>query len=326
MIKRNLFALSIRMGKRINIMILDRVSYGRLVDNLNDGLYIVDSHRIIQYWNKAAQRISGYTADEVIGRSCSDNILTQVDGDGKSLCRELCPLAMTISDGEAREAEVYLHHKDGHRVPVAVRTSTLTDENDNVIGGVELFTDISILKSIELRIKELEKMALLDNLTKLANRNYIEKELCVRFEEKKRFGVPFGILFMDIDHFKIINDTYGHDDGDRVLKLVADTLVRNSRPFDVIGRWGGEEFIGIIRNISRRQLEALGNRLRMLVEASYIQTESDRLNVSISIGATLVYENDSMDTLIKRADTLLYESKRAGRNRLTIEKTFTADQ
>jgi diguanylate cyclase (GGDEF)-like protein/PAS domain S-box-containing protein len=299
-------------------MILDRISYSRLVDNLNDGLYIVDRDRIIQYWNKAAERISGYTAAEVVGRSCSDNILTHVDGEGISLCKGMCPVAMTIADGEAREAEIFLHHKDGHRVPVSVRTSTLTDENGDVIGGVELFTDISSLKANELRIKELEEMALLDNITRLANRNYIEKELFVRFEETKRFGVPFGILFMDIDHFKEFNDTYGHDVGDRVLKFVADTLVKNSRPFDVIGRWGGDEFIGIMRKVSRRQLAYLGNRLRTLVEASYIQTESDKLHVSISIGATLVCDNDSMDTLIKRADTLLYESKRAGRNRPTI--------
>lgn len=299
-------------------MILDKVSYSRLVDNLNDGLYIVDSDRIIQYWNKAAERISGYTAAEVVGRSCSDNILTHVDGDGNSLCKGMCPVAMTIVDGEAREAEIFLHHKDGHRVPVSVRTSTLTDENGNVIGGVELFTDISSLKANELRIKELEEMVLLDNITRLANRNYIEKELFVRFEETKRFGVPFGILFMDIDHFKKFNDTYGHDVGDRVLKFVADTLSRNSRPFDVIGRWGGDEFIGIMRKVSRQQLVYLGNRLRMLVEASYIQTGNDKLHVSISIGATLVCDNDSTDTLIKRADTLLYESKRAGRNRLTI--------
>ena len=194
----------------------------------------------------------------------------------------------------------------------------MTDENGNVIGCVELFTDISSLKANELRIKELEEMVLLDNITKLANRNYIEKELSVRFEETKRLGVPFGILFMDIDHFKKFNDTYGHDFGDRVLKFVADTLVRNSRPFDEIGRWGGDEFIGIMRNVGRRQIEYIGNRLRMLVEASYIQIANNKLYVSISIGATLVRDTDSLESLIKRADTLLYESKWAGRNRLTM--------
>ncbi len=299
-------------------MKLDTDSYNRIFDNLHDGLYFVDMNRTIRYWNKGAERISGYTADEVVGRSCSDNILTHVDSDGNSLCLGLCPLGATIADGNAREAEIFMHHKDGHRVPVSTRVTAITDRNGNVIGGAELFTDISSVRSIELRVKELEEMALLDNLTRLANRYYIEKELHVRFEEEKRFGIPFGVLFMDIDHFKRFNDTYGHDIGDHALKFVADTLVKNARPFDVMGRWGGEEFLGIIRNVTGQQLESLGNRLRVLVKSSYIPLENEKLHVSISIGATIMRDDDNMETLIKRADTLLYESKRQGRNRLTM--------
>jgi len=230
----------------------------------------------------------------------------------------MCPLALTMADAEARQAEVYLHHKTGHRVPVAIRISTLTDADGSVIGGVELFTDISNFKSIEMRIKELEEMALLDNLTRLANRNYIEKEFLVRFEEQRRLGVPFGVLFMDIDHFKGFNDLYGHDVGDRVLKFVADTLVKNVRPFDVVGRWGGEEFIGILRSVTHTQLEQLGNRLLHLVGGSYILSNNKRLHITLSMGGTLVQNADNMDTLLRRADSLLYISKSAGRNRLTI--------
>ncbi len=186
-------------------------------------------------------------------------------------------------------------------------------------GRVELFTDISNQAVNELRVKELEKMALLDGLTQLANRNYMEKELQVRFEEYKRFNIPFGIFYIDIDNFKQFNDTYGHNIGDKVLKFVADTLVKNARPFDLYGRWGGEEFVGLIRNISRSDLESLGNRVRMLIENSYIIHENNKLSVTISIGATLVSENDTMDELIKRADTLLYKSKDRGRNCLTID-------
>ena len=166
--------------------------------------------------------------------------------------------------------------------------------------------------------KELEKLALLDNLTQLANRNYIEREIQSRFEEKKRFNVPFGILFIDIDHFKKFNDIYGHDVGDDVLKFVAKTFVANARPFDLYGRWGGEEFIGIIRNITAKDLELLGDRLRWLIKNSYILHENQKLYVTISIGATLIKENDTIKSLIKRSDALLYRSKAAGRNCLTI--------
>jgi diguanylate cyclase (GGDEF)-like protein/PAS domain S-box-containing protein len=297
---------------------LEKGSYERIIENLYDGLYFVDRNRIITYWNKAAEQISGFTANEVVGKPCSDNILTHVDVEGNNLCTGMCPLAATIADGKPREVEVYMHHKDGHRIPVSVRISTLTDAQGKVIGGIELFTDISNQAANELRVKELEKLALLDNLTQLANRNYIEKEIQSRFEEKKRLNVPFGIFFIDIDHFKKFNDTYGHDVGDDVLKFVANTFVSNARPFDLYGRWGGEEFIGIIRNINFQDLELFGNRLRLLIENSYIIHENKKLYVTISIGATLVNKNDTIDSLIKRADTLLYESKTSGRNYLTI--------
>jgi len=298
-------------------MSLEKDSFERIIENLHDGLYFVDRDRVITYWNKAAEQISGFTANEVVGKSCSDNILTHVDSEGNNLCTGMCPIAATIADGKPREAEVYMHHKDGHRIPVSVRVSTLTDRDGNMLGGIELFTDISNQAANELRVKELEKLALLDNLTQLANRNYIEREIQSRFEEKKRFNVPFGILFIDIDHFKKFNDIYGHDVGDDVLKFVSNTFVANARPFDLYGRWGGEEFIGIIRNINGQDLELLGNRLRLLIENSYIIHENEKLYVTISIGATLVNENDTIDSLIKRADTFLYKSKAAGRNCLT---------
>jgi diguanylate cyclase (GGDEF)-like protein/PAS domain S-box-containing protein len=299
-------------------MRLEKDSFERIIENLHDGLYFVDRDRVITYWNKAAEQISGFTANEVVGKSCSDNILTHIDSEGNSLCTGMCPLAGTIADGKPREAEIYMHHKDGHRIPVSVRISTLTDRDGNIIGGVELFTDVSNKAANELRVKELEKLALLDNLTLLANRNYIEREIQSRFEEKNRFNVPFSILFIDIDCFKKFNDIYGHYVGDDVLKFVANTFVANARPFDFYGRWGGEEFIGIIRNINSQDLELLGNRLRYLVENSYIIHENEKLYVTISIGATLVNENDTIDSLIKRADTFLYKSKAAGRNCLTI--------
>lgn len=294
------------------------VSFGKIVDSLYDGLYVVDRKLKILFWNKSAERISGFTAGEVINRSCSDNILTHVDADGNGLCLGLCPLAASMKDRQPREAEVYMHHKDGHRIPISVRVSAIIDADDQVIGGIQLFTDITNQSANTLRVKELEKLALIDRLTQLANRNYIEKEIQSRFEEKKRFGIPFGVLFMDIDHFKHINDTYGHDVGDEVLKMVARTFITNSRPFDSYGRWGGEEFIGIVRNVGKLELEQIGNRLRLLVENAYILHQEKKLHVSISIGATLVADDDTIDNLIKRADLLLYQSKYNGRNRLTM--------
>ena len=299
-------------------MHLDNVQLADVLENLHDGLYCTDTHRVITFWNHAAERITGYPAAEVLGRSCAANILVHVDTDGRSLCRGLCPLAMTMADCVGREAEVFLRHRDGHRVPVLVRTGPLKDRAGQVVGGVELFTDLSNILANNSRVRELEQLALLDNLTQLANRTYLLREIEARFEEMRRYGIPFGLLFMDIDFFKRFNDTYGHDVGDAVLKLVANTFVANSRAFDVYGRWGGEEFVGVIRSIDAEDLAALGNRMRVLVNQSFLMHDEARLGVSISLGATAAHPDDTAESLIKRADQLLYQSKKEGRNRLTL--------
>jgi diguanylate cyclase (GGDEF)-like protein/PAS domain S-box-containing protein len=295
-------------------MKLDAEAYERIIENLHDGLYFVDRNRVITYWNPAAEKITGYMAEEVVGKACSENILNHVDNGGNNLCTGMCPLADSLSDGNPRDSVVYMHHKDGHRMPVSVRVMALTDRDGNIIGGVEMFSDISNQAAQESRVKEIEKLAFLDSLTQLANRNYIERELHGRFEEKKRFDVPFGILLMDIDHFKRVNDFYGHDVGDNVLRFVANTFIANARPFDLYGRWGGEEFIGIIRNITRKDLMAMGDRIRRLIKNSFLMQGNEKLQVTISIGATLVEVTDTIETLIKRADILLYECKAAGRD------------
>ena len=299
-------------------MHLDNVQLADVLENLHDGLYCTDTHRVITFWNHAAERITGYPAAEVLGRSCAANILVHVDTDGRSLCRGLCPLAMTMADCVGREAEVFLRHRDGHRVPVLVRTGPLKDRAGQVVGGVELFTDLSNILANNSRVRELEQLALLDTLTQLANRAYLQREIEARFEEMRRYGIPFGLLFMDIDFFKRFNDTYGHDVGDAVLKLVANTFVANSRAFDVYGRWGGEEFVGVIRSIDAEDLVVLGNRMRVLVNQSFLMHDEARLGVSISLGATVAKPDDTAESLIKRADQLLYRSKKEGRNRLTL--------
>jgi diguanylate cyclase (GGDEF)-like protein/PAS domain S-box-containing protein len=297
---------------------LSRQSYKKIIGDLRDGLYIVDRDRKIVFWNLAAERISGFSAEEVISKRCADNILCHVDDIGQNLCNNSCPLAATIDSGAVQDAELFLHHKNGHRVPVSVRVVPLTDDKGEVIGGVEMFSDSSNQAANEQRLQELEKLALLDELTQLANRRYLERELDARLEEMSRYDIPFGVLFMDLDDFKRVNDEYGHDTGDRVLSFVGKTLSANSRPFDLYGRWGGEEFVGVVRNVSAGNLKHMGQRLRKLVEKSFLLVGEERLRVTISIGATMALPGDTLQSLLQRADMLMYQSKAAGKNRLTI--------
>lgn len=294
--------------------------YQKLLDNLYDGIYFVDRERRITYWNGAAERITGYSREHVLGRSCADNLLMHINDEGTMLCTTGCPLLGTINDGGLREAEVYLHHADGHRVPVLVRAAPIHDAAGEIVGAVEVFSDNSAMLSARRRMAQLQETTMLDALTGIGNRRYVEMKGASCLTEFHHHGVPFGVLFLDIDHFKRVNDTYGHDVGDLVLKMVAKTLKNGLRATDFVGRWGGEEFVALALHVNATQLSLVGEKLRGLIAASRLATEQGDVQPTISIGVTLARTGDTLEQLFKRADTLLYQSKTAGRNRVTSDE------
>ncbi|MBN2357910.1 MAG: sensor domain-containing diguanylate cyclase [Deltaproteobacteria bacterium] len=296
--------------------LIRRVDPTGLLDELCDAVYCVDRARRIIFWNQAAEALSGFAAGEVMGARCSDNALVHVDAQGKSLCQHGCPLQHTLGDGEKRQSELYLRHKSGHRVPVLVRVSPLRDLDGTVAGAIEVFSDNSTRHLLGERITTLERLAMLDQLTELPNRRYLEMSLALRHNEQQRYGWPYGVLLADIDHFKAINDRFGHEPGDRALRMVARTLQYGSRAFDMVGRWGGEEFLGIVSHVDSGQLSALAERLRALVQSARIVSAADSIQVTISIGAAMAEPGEEVDHLLRRVDARLYQAKANGRNQV----------
>jgi diguanylate cyclase (GGDEF)-like protein/PAS domain S-box-containing protein len=290
-----------------------------VIDQMYDGVYFTDRSRRITYWNHGAERITGYAHAEVVGSSCRDHVLMHVNDEGVVLCTDLCPLAKTIQDGSIREADVYLHHKDGHRVPVTIRVNPIHDDLGEVIGAVEIFTNSASKIAALEKIKEWQEVAYIDPLTAVGNRRYTEIVLKNAFDDYCNQGLPFGLLFIDIDHFKDVNDTYGHQVGDRVLQMVAQTLSSNVKSFDFVGRWGGEEFLIVVMNVDQERLLARGEMLCRLVEQSHLILEDMLVNCTISIGASIANGDSDWQCVLRRADQYLYCSKNRGRNRVTID-------
>ncbi len=299
-------------------MMPDGAIYKNILDNLSDGIYVVDGQRTITYWNKGAERITGYACGEVLGSSCVHGILRHVDDDGKQLCMSGCPLQTALDGVHPVEAEVYLRHKNGHLVPVHLWVAPLRGPGSAIAGAIQTFRDNSQGLAMLQRLTELEETALLDPLTQLANRRYMEQHLQECFELRTRYGWRFGVLYLDIDHFKRVNDTYGHAAGDQVLKSLARTLAGNLRSFDMVGRWGGEEFLIVCPNVNSYHVRDTAERQRMLVEKSTATFGPNTLQVTVSVGATLPRAAETMEDLIRRADGLMYDSKRAGRNRVSF--------
>ncbi|MDX9973667.1 MAG: sensor domain-containing diguanylate cyclase [FCB group bacterium] len=298
---------------------LDPSMFKSLLDNLHEGVYYVDCTRQIQYWNKGAERISGFTAEEVVGKHCFDNVLIHVDGQGNSLCHGKSPLAATVEDGVERQTRVYLHHKDGHRVPVSVSIAPIRDANGKIVGGIEAFHDDTSVMSVLKQLEDLRQTADLCALTGTANRDYITRVLLQRLTELKERNETLAVLFIDVDHFKSVNDRFGHAVGDVVLKMVARTLLGAMRSYDCLGRWGGEEFVAVMPALKPIHLAETGERLRMLVETSSASITNGMACTTVSIGACMAWPEDTLTTLVARADQLMYESKNGGRNRVTVD-------
>lgn len=294
--------------------------YRTVLDSLYDGVYFVDQHRVIRYWNKAAEQITGFAAAEVLGSRCQDDILAHVDASGCNLCKADCPASYAISQVAVQEKEIFLHHKQGHRVPVWVRTSPVLDPRGRVVGAVEVFSDNSAkLKALQ-RVEELQEQAYIDPVTVTGNRRYAEVMLQNRIDELQRYGWPFGLLFMDLDDFKKVNDKYGHQTGDDVLLFVAKTLAANLRISDFVARWGGDEFLVIIANVSGALLASMSEKLRLLIAHSFLHSDKGKIRVTVSIGCAMARTDDTPHSLLHRVDRLLYAGKSGGKNRIRLEQ------
>lgn len=293
------------------------VDIAAIADLMQEGMYVTDRSRQILRWNAAAERITGYTSDEVVGRCCADGILMHVDDTGRVLCHSSCPLAEAMRVRAPQSALVALHHKRGHRVTVKVRVTPVFDASGAVVGAAEVFSDESAIEGLRERITTLERLALVDTLTQLPNRRYLEAALAARFAELSRSGISFGAVFLDVDRFKSFNDSYGHETGDLALQTVANALAGSVRPGDLVGRWGGEEFLAIFPVASVPELLHLAERLRVMVRNSVVHAQAGDLGVTISVGADVARPADTSAELLKRIDGYMYASKRAGGDRVT---------
>jgi diguanylate cyclase (GGDEF)-like protein/PAS domain S-box-containing protein len=294
--------------------------YKNLLNKLFDGIVCVDRNKKITFWNRSAEKISGYSFNEAAGRSVCDELFTHCPSDDVSGCGEECPLDLTLSDGNTREGELFLRHHDGHSVPVTCRIEPIHNARGENSGAVQIFHDNSSRIAARNVIEKLRKLALIDPLTGLANRRYLDKVLDSKTDEMKRYDFSFGLIFIDIDLFKNVNDRYGHDVCDKVLWNVAQSLSTVVRSSDIIGRWGGEEFVAVVLNLGRDELEVVAEKMRKTIEELEIPGNGAPVNVTISLGATLATAENGLDKngILRKADELLYTSKNQGRNRVTL--------
>jgi diguanylate cyclase (GGDEF)-like protein/PAS domain S-box-containing protein len=291
--------------------------FEHILDAISDGVYVTTDDREIVFWSQGAEKITGYKAEEVVGKHCYDNVLVHTDLNGKTLCFDGCPLQGCIETGVDRAVnEVFLKRKDGERLAVYVKTSVLHEADRDY--GVEVFGELESVAGRDLvaQVQKLSDSSVTDPLTGLFNRRYLDAALGQQFALFGRMSRRFGVLYLDIDTFKSVNDTLGHAGGDEAIRFVADIISRNARRMDVAARYGGDEFAVICPIGSAAELLLYGRRLvEMVRSSSFAPAEDAGMRLTISAGAALVAEGDADErAVLERADGAMYQAKRSGRD------------
>lgn len=258
-----------------------------------------DTKKVIDL-NPQAMLILGYTREQIAGRQCRRLIC---GGDN-----EHCPLYNT--KGKLERSESIVINAAGKPVPV-LKSVILTEIDNNKL-ILECFSDISEQKALENQLRE---MAEIDFLTGLFNRRYFfertEKEVC----RSKRYDHPVSMIILDIDHFKKVNDQFGHPAGDKVLKEVGQICQEAIRDTDFAGRIGGEEFAVILIESDLDAAHLVAERIRSRVASNAFKLEGQWIQCTISAGISrFILQEDDLETFMKRADDALYRAKRTGRN------------
>jgi diguanylate cyclase (GGDEF)-like protein len=289
-----------------------------VLDHVQDAIAWLDGERRVVYWNKAAEQLTGRDAASVLGTVCCEQLPLFADAGGLSICHDKCPVALTLKDGAPRTLDVYLQRQEGFRVPASLRIIPVFNDEGKVLGAVETFSSSAPKLTMPLGLAELERMGLVESETGIPSKQYLDMTLATRLQEFQRYGLSFGLIYVDIDNYGKILEKHGRFNASKIVRTVARTLHKNIRFFDIVGRWGTEEFLIILLNIDEGRLDIVANKLRLLVAESYITTETGMLNATVSMGASLVLRYDTVESLVKRGEQLMMHSKWLGRNRVSM--------
>ena len=282
-----------------------------ITDSSMDAIIMVDSSGRVNFWNPAAERMFGYTGEEALENDVHWLIAPQGQGD---VLLKWITQSLVIGEGDPQNKvrEMLLAHRSGYEIPVELSICPVClDEEWFVVGTVR---DISERKEYERQLRELANY---DGLTGVSNRRHFMDLAEREVARAERYRESLNLLMLDLDHFKEVNDTYGHQVGDTLLRELASLLAHSLRKSDILGRVGGEEFAILLPNTSEAGALQAGEKLRRNVELHEFDASRNRLfcTVSLGVGGGESLEYD-LNLLLARADEAMYQAKRVGRNRI----------
>jgi PAS domain S-box-containing protein/diguanylate cyclase (GGDEF)-like protein len=298
-------------------MFQDPEIYKAALDNLPVGVYMVDTNLRVVFWNRGAERISGYLAQDVLGRHCREKFLIDLDENNPVACGEACQLTDSMRDGQTREADVLLRHRAGHRIPVHVRAIPLRDSKNKIVGATECFEESRFSAPHDRRGRP-DTPGCIDAVTGLLDMGTMAVRLKENLTEFEEHHLPFCVLLAEVDQLAKFQQVQGKDAVEAARAVVAHTLSNALRPSDVVGCWEENRFLGIVKNCGHSVLDRVGERVRKMESYSGVEWWGDELPVTVSIGGAGAIEGDDASTLVSRALAALQQSVKEGGNRVTV--------
>jgi diguanylate cyclase (GGDEF)-like protein/PAS domain S-box-containing protein len=308
---------------RHRFMDLVPIARSRLIEKMSDGVLVLDLQGRIVDINPAMRNFLEEDPSSFIGRNISETLQIWNENTGHLLT------------GLETRTELRLPHRPSRYLDL--RVTPLYDDDQNLSGRLIIFRDVTDRKEVEKDLRyamdrmqtqlieinllqeQLRDQAIRDPLTNLFNRRYLEETLERELARASRELYPLCIVMMDIDHFKNVNDTYGHEAGDIVLKTLADTVTTQSRQGDFVCRFGGEELVLVMPNIGIEVAKERVNSLHRFIASQYISFGRFNINITLSMGVALYPKHgDTRELLLRAADRALYTAKNAGRNRVIV--------
>ncbi len=276
--------------------------YKLLLDQMDEGIYIVDCDRRVLYWNGGAERITGYYAHEIVGRLCQGDMLMHCDESGRVLSGNECPIQEVMENGAPHEATLYMRHRHGHRLPVHIRSQAICEAGGTRVGAVEIFEEATAPA-----LPDLSNLAAYDCVdeTGALKRPFGEMKARQAVEALNLFGIPFAWLRIALDEMDRLDHRYGQGMVEAAVKMIAETVTANLKTLDWLTYWDRGEFRIEARGYSLLELEDLRRTLQMLVRKSTLEWWGDPVRLTVSVTVRMVERGDTVESLERWANEVV---------------------
>ncbi len=277
-----------------------------IIDTIESAVYVVDSNFKLRGSNKWGQNLyEELEAKGYITHDINENFFSN----SEEIIQIISESLKSKKGVKKKKVKISFNNESNKSMYFYLTTNIFTKDKEDYL--IIIIDDITALERSREKLGEL---SIKDPLTSLYNRRYLFRTLKQEINRVKRFNRDFTLLMIDIDDFKRVNDNYGHIKGDEVLKEISNVLLENLRNIDVLGRYGGEEFMVILPETNLNEAYFVGERMRRAVEKTTIED----LNITVSIGIGEYINGEEYKNTIDRADKGLYEAKKTGKNKVVI--------